>query len=268
MEASLAPGPVRPSLYISGEPQSLSEYMSAGSATPRSVPSHTDRTDRTSRLGAALWILGVVQFVIGMGVTQYGWDLLRTGSTPVYSLQFNYISDLGAVNCAPFHGLMVCSPWHNVFNVSIILLGLLLIFGVLALARAIPSGPARGLGVILLLVAGIGAIGVGLAPEDVNGTVHLISALLAFSLGNLGAITVGYAFYSRDRRTGWLVYSVLSGLLGLVALGLFVAQIYGPLGVGGMERLVVAPLFLWAVLEGIRVLRLPRFAPVRVRSPA
>ncbi len=226
------------------------------------------RTDRTVRIGAGLWILGVVQFVIGMGVTQYGWDLLRTGSTPVYSLRFNYISDLGAVNCAPFHGLMVCSPWHNVFNASIVFLGLLLIFGVLALAQSIPAGPARGLGILLLVAAGIGAIGVGLSPEDVNGTVHAISALLAFALGNLGAITVGYAFFTRDRSTGWFAYSVVSGLVGLGALILFVAKIYGPLGVGGMERMIVAPLLLWAVLEGIRILRLPRFAPVRVRTPA
>ncbi len=226
------------------------------------------RTDSTIRLGAALWILGIVEFVLGMGVTQYGWDLLRTGSTPVYSLRFNYISDLGAVHCGLFGGAMVCSPWHNVFNASIILLGVLLILGTLAIARSIPAGPARGLGVLLMVIAGIGAIGVGLFPEDVNGPAHAVSALLAFALGNLGAITIGYGYYARDRGSGWLAYSVLSGAVGLVALALYVARLYGPLGVGGMERLVIAPLFLWAVLEGIRVLRLPKFAPGRIRPPA
>lgn len=239
--------------------------MPAGPTPSSGLPA---RTDRTIRIGAGLWILGVVEFVIGMGVTQYGWDLLRTGATPAYSLRFNYISDLGAVHCGLFDGSMVCSPWHNVFNASIVLLGLLLILGVLALAQSIPSGPARGLGILLLIVAGIGAMGVGLSPEDVNGTVHIISALLAFALGNLGAITVGYAYFTRDRSTGWLAYSVVSGIIGLVALALFAAKIYGPLGVGGMERLIVAPLLLWAVLEAIRVLRLPRFAPVRIRTPA
>ncbi|MHB1435528.1 MAG: DUF998 domain-containing protein [Thermoplasmata archaeon] len=225
------------------------------------------RTDRTIRIGAGLWILGIVEFVIGMGVTQYGWDLLRTGATPAYSLRFNYISDLGAVHCGLYEGAMVCSPWHTVFNASIILLGILLILGTLAIARSIPAGPARGLGVLFLIVAGLGAIGVGLFPEDVNGAAHVLSSVLAFAFGNLGAITVGYGYFSRDRRFEWLAYSVVSGLVGLVALGLLVARIYGPLGVGGMERLIVVPLFLWAVVEGIRLLRLPRFAPVRIRTP-
>lgn len=239
--------------------------MSQGSSPTTGVPA---RTDRTIRAGAALWILGVVEFVIGMGVTQYGWDLLRTGSTPVYSLQFNYISDLGAVNCGLFDGAMVCSPWHNVFNVSIILLGLLLILGALWIARSLPAGPARGLGLLLLIIAGIGAIGVGLFPEDVNGTAHVLSALLAFALGNLGAITVGYAYFTRDRSTGWLAYSAVSGLIGLVALGLYATKIYGPLGLGGMERLIIAPLLLWATIEGIRILRLPKYAPGRIHTPA
>ncbi|EQD78705.1 membrane protein containing DUF998 [mine drainage metagenome] len=226
------------------------------------------RTDRTIRLGATLWILGVVEFVIGMGVTQYGWDLLRTGATPVYSLQFNYISDLGAVNCGPFAGVVVCSPWHDVFNASIILLGILLILGTLAIARSIPAGPSRGLGVLLLVIAGIGAIGVGSFPEDVHRQAHALSALLAFALGNLGAIAVGYGYFTRDRRAGWLAYSALSGLVGLAALALFIAHIYGPPGVGGMERLIVAPLFLWAVVEGIRLLRLPKFAPAGIHPSA
>jgi len=226
-----------------------------------------ERTDRAIRSGAGLWILGALQFVVAMGVTQYGWDLLRSGPTPVYSLLNNYISDLGAVSCGPFGSMYVCSPWHNVFNVSIVLLGLLLSFGVIWLARSIPPGPARGLGCLLVIVAGIGAIGVGLFPEDVNRTAHAISALPAFLLGNLGAITLGYAYYTRDRAVGWLAYSVASGVVGLVALGLFVGKIYGPLGIGGMERLIIAPLLLWVVVEAVRLLRLPRYAPSRMAAP-
>ena len=62
------------------------------------------RTNRTERLGATLVGIGTIQFIVAMGVVQAGY--------PGYSLLTNYISDLG--NTAT-------SPWHVVFNASIIL---------------------------------------------------------------------------------------------------------------------------------------------------
>ena len=147
-------GPSSPSMTIPpGEAAGLK-----GPETP--MPSSPgDRVNRLSvRAGATLWVLGVAGFLFGMGVTQLGWDLLRSGPTPVYSLLHNYISDLGAVSCGPLPGRYVCSPWHEVFDLS------------------------------------------------------------------------------------------------AVALGLFGLKAYGPLYVGGMERLVVAPVLLWAILVGVAVL--------------
>ena len=51
----------------------------------------------------------------------------------------------------------------------------------------------------------------------------------------------------RDTRwDGFRAYTMLSGLVILIALILFATKNYAGLGVGGMERLVVAPMLLWA----------------------
>jgi hypothetical membrane protein len=216
---------------------------------------------RSVHHGAAIWVLGVVEFLVGMIITQFGW------SNPSYSLTQNYISDLGAVHCGELAGRYVCSPWHLVFNISIILLGILLILGVLLLPSAFPNRRSRAIGLGLLVISGIGAIGVGLSPEDVNLTIHSLSALLAFAGGGFALIVLGFAMFRDTRWDGWRAYSVISGLVALVSLILFVAKswtwggLWADLGAGGIERLIVAPILLWALLVGIHLLRIPAFAP-------
>jgi hypothetical membrane protein len=216
---------------------------------------------RSVHHGALLWVVGVLEFLVGMVVTQLGW------SNPSYSLTNNYISDLGAVNCGPFGGQYVCSPWHVVFNVSIIVMGVLLILGVLLLPSAFPNRRTRTVGLGLLAIAGLGAIGVGVSPEDVNLTAHSLSALLAFAGGGLALMALGIAMFRDTRWDGYRAYSVFSGLFALVALGLFLGHswqwggAWSDLGVGGIERLIVAPILLWALVAGIHLLRIPSCAP-------
>ena len=215
---------------------------------------------RSVRHGAILFIVGAVQFLVGMAATQIGY-----GSS--YSLTQNYISDLGAMNCGTFGGSAslpghyACSPWHLVFNVSIVLLGFLLILGVMLIRTAFPARRSRAIGLGLLVLSGIGAIGVGLFPEDVNITVHSVSAFLAFGGSGLALIVLGFAMFRDTRWDGFRAYTVLSGLVILIALVLFATQTYVGLGVGGMERLVVAPVLLWAIIVGIHLARIPTFAP-------
>jgi hypothetical membrane protein len=219
---------------------------------------------RSVHHGAALWVVGVLEFVAGMIVTQLAW------TNPSYSLTNNYISDLGAVHCGQFGGHYICSPWYEVFNVSIIVLGALLILGILLLPTAFPNRRSRTIGLGLLAVAGLGAIGVGLSPEDVNLTVHMISALIAFGGGGLALIVLGIAMFRDTRWDGYRAYTVFSGLFALVALGLFVGHswqwggVWADLGVGGIERLIVAPILLWALVAGIHLLRIRAFAPAQL----
>lgn len=215
---------------------------------------------RSVRHGSILLVLASVQFIVANVVTQIGY-----GAS--YSLSQNYISDLGAVNCGSFGGSgsfpghYACSPWHDVFNFSIVVMGLLIILAAILIQTAFPARRSRTIGLGLLALAGVGAIGVGLSPEDVNITVHSLSALLAFAGGGLALIVLGFAMLRDTRWDGFRAYTLLSGLVDLVALLLFVTKTYLGLGVGGMERLVVAPVLLWAIIVGIHLVRIPTYAP-------
>ena len=75
----------------------------------------------------------------------------------------------------------------------------------------------------------------------------------------------------RDTRwDGFRAYTLLSGVVGLVALVLFATKTYAGLGVGGMERLIVAPVILWSLVVGIHLARIPTYAPpgVPAASPS
>jgi hypothetical membrane protein len=219
---------------------------------------------RAVRHGAILLLVGAVQFVAAMVVTQLGW------TTP-YSLRANDIGDLGAVSCGSFpsgSSHYVCSPWHWVFDGSIVLLGLLLLVAAHLLRTAFPVRRSRTVGLACLVLAGLGSIGVGLFPEDVNLTVHTLSAALAFGFWNLALVVLGFAMLRDTRWDGFRAYSVISGLVGLVALGLFELRAWGALGVGGMERLVVAPVLLWAIVVGVHLARIPTFAPSKLPAPS
>jgi len=224
-------------------------------------PRYGPLVHRSVHHGAVLWIVGVVQFLAAMVVTQLGW------TKPTYSLTQNYISDLGAVNCGVFASRYICSPWHLVFNVSVALLGVFLILGVLLLPSAFPNRRSRTLGLGLLAASGLGAIGVGLFPEDVNLTAHTVSALLAFAGGGFALIVLAIAMFRDTRWDGFRAYSALSGLIALVALLLFAVHswhwggLWADLGAGGIERLIVAPVLLWALVVAIHLRRIPSFAP-------
>lgn len=210
--------------------------------------------------GAIVWLVGAVQFVAAMVVTQLAW------TTP-YSLSHNYISDLGNTACGLYAARYVCSPWHVVFDVSVALLGVLTILGVLLLPTAFPTRRSRTVGLGLFVVSGVGAVGVGLSPENVNLTVHSLSALLAFAGGSLALIVLGFAMLRDTRWAGYRAYSVLSGLVSLVAILLLGAGAYGwggfwsDWGAGGIERTILAPILLWTVVVAVHLLRIPTFAP-------
>ena len=222
---------------------------------------------RSVHHGAILLVVSAVEFIVAMVVTQIGYGAtFDWGSS--YSLKLNYISDLGASQCGSFAtgslgsgSHYACSPWHLVFNVAIIVMGLLLLLAVLLLRTAFPARRSRTIGLGLLAIAGIGSIGVGLFPENVNVTVHSLSALLAFIGSGLALIVLGFAMFRDTRWDGFRAYSILSGLVSLVALFLFLSKVYVGLGVGGMERLIVAPVLLWSIVAGTHLARIPTFAP-------
>ena len=90
-------------------------------------------------------------------------------------------------------------------------------------------------------MTGAGAIGVGAFPENF-GLIHLAASLLTFLSGGLSAI----AAYKLEKPP-LNYFSVVMGVISLLALLLFSTGIFFGLGQGGMERMIVYPLLLWAV---------------------
>ncbi len=167
------------------------------------------------KVAGALFFIAASQFVIGLVVAEAQY----TG----YSVSANYISDLGV------------GPSAIVFNFSVFLMGLLILIGAYFVQRAFNFRPLT----LLLVLTAIGAMGVGVFTEH-SGNVHGVVSLIAFLFGGLSSIT-SYRLLKRP----FSVIAVILGLMALGALGLFFAQIYLDLGVGGMERMIVYPILLW-----------------------
>jgi len=94
---------------------------------------------------------------------------------------------------------------------------------------------------VLVALAGVGAMGVGVFPET-TGIWHGIFSLVVFLFAGLSAI-VTYRFQKKPMA----YFSVILGVMTLIALFLYVPNIYLGLGPGGMERMIVYPALLWAI---------------------
>jgi hypothetical membrane protein len=207
---------------------------------------------RATRVGATLIGFGVVQFSVAMAVVQYGY--------PRYSDTMNYISDLG--NTAT-------SPWHLVFNVSIVLLGTLAFVGILLAWGGFPAGGTRVVGLVLLLLASVGAIFVGLFPENVNPTVHDIASLTVFGPGGVALLVLAGGM---GARTTWHWLRGTSALLGIITLASLAYYVptqannttWDP---GFIERLIVFPILLWGFLAAVQLARRPILRSVAVPTP-
>ena len=169
------------------------------------------------KMAGALFFVASVEFLLFMVIAE--------SLYPGYSVSQNYISDLGVGSTA------------LIFNSSVFLLGLLLVIGTYFIHRAFNFR----LLTVFLILAGIGAMGVGLFPEDA-GAIHAIAALITFLFGGLSAI-VSYKLL----KSPLSYFSVLLGVISLVALILFMTGNHLGLGPGGMERMVAYPTLLWGI---------------------
>ncbi len=170
--------------------------------------------------------IGAVQFVLGMLIAEFLY--------PGYSASMNYISDLGATchtTC------IIHQPSAFIFNTSVSLLGVLALASSYFIWREFHNRLIS----LLLGLSSIGMVGVGLFPETA-GMVHLIVSFITFFFGGLSAI----ATYKLVKAP-FKYLSVLMGMIGLIALALFISKIFLGLGPGGMERMITYPLLLWVI---------------------
>jgi hypothetical membrane protein len=202
----------------------------------------TGRTSRGERIGAILVGVGTLQFVVAMGVVQSGYA--------GYSLLTNYISDLG--NTAT-------SPLHDVFNASIIVLGILAFVGLLLLWSAFPRSAVRPVGLGLLLIASVAAILVGLFPENVNPPVHDFVSLMVFLPGGLALALLSIPMRSSTWWAGLRAPSLGLGVVTLASLAYYVPTQANntTFDQGLIERLIVVPILVWTLAVFVLVLRRP-----------
>lgn len=202
-----------------------------------------------ARQAGAVLLLGSVQFIAAMIVVQLKY--------PGYSDLTNYISDLGGT----------LSPWAVVYNASVILVGLLTLLGTNLLLPAFGKKLGRTLGLGFLAVTGVGAIMVGVFPEPspfLNHMIHGYSSDIAFIGAGLALLFLPLAMLRDTRWDGYRAFTFLLGVITVVAIVLFATGVWGALGPGGMERLIVAPVLLWAIVVGVHLLTLPTYDRVPV----
>jgi hypothetical membrane protein len=200
------------------------------------------------RIGYSAWIVGVVQFFVIHVIAESAW------ARP-YSWARNNISDLGNAHCAlqsEPEPRYICSPEHSLMNDSFVALGVLLVVGAALTGGSLwRRSRTAAVSRLLLACAGAGFVLAGLAPSDVDENQHALGALLIMAAGNIGLVLTGFALaehVAAPLRWG----TSLLGVTAITAFGLFLAQHYLGLGMGGMERVAAFPLLLWVLAVGIR----------------
>ena len=197
----------------------------------RSIDSVAATVSETATSGRRL--AGIFLFALAaqfMVVIMFG-----AAMAPDYNFNEAAISDLGVI-----------SETALMFNASLIVVGLFNLIGGYYFYRS--HGKRWLLGIFAL--AGIGAMGAGIFPLEPEG-IHGLFALLAFLFFNVQAIG------SATRVSGVMkVLSILAGLVGLAFLVVMALgdggneALFGPIGHGGVERMIVYPPMLWLLAFG------------------
>lgn len=150
-----------------------------------------------------------------------------------YTTADSMISDLGATE--PPNSI-ITQPSATIFNFSMIVVGILILLGAYFLFRTFNDRIAA----ILIGLLGLGALGVGIFPGNINPQ-HPLFALTTFISGGLSAI---YSYRLINSPLKYL--SLLFGIIGLFFL--FTASIFMPImGGGGVERWVAYPIVIWLI---------------------
>jgi hypothetical membrane protein len=186
-------------------------------------------------------IAGIIFFLLSAQFLLF----LMVGETmaPDYNMHEAAISDLGVIN-----------ETASLFTISMVIAGLLNIIGGYLFYQ---SHQKFGT-LVLFILAGIGVIGAGLIPLDHPSGLHGLFALVAFLFFNIEAIATARLISGPMR-----IVSALAGLIGLAFVVVMflgdagIVNLFGPIGHGGSERMIVYPPILWMMAFGGYLLASP-----------
>ncbi|MFB6070638.1 MAG: DUF998 domain-containing protein [Halanaeroarchaeum sp.] len=207
----------------------MGDASSPGIESNTGVPNAAESgLDRAHRIAGLSFFVLAAQFVVVL--------VLGAAMVPGYDFDAAAISDLGV---APETALL--------FNGSLVLVGLLNLVGGWAYYRIHGSRILFG----TFVVASLGGAGAAVFTLGAAPGVHGLFALLAFLFFNLEAIGSG------GRSTGPMrVLAVGLGVLGLAFVMVMAigdagnATVFGAIGHGGTERMIVYPPMLWLLAFG------------------
>ena len=196
-----------------------------------SITSPTKLTKRfnPATLAGCLFLIGGIQWFLGI--------LAAEGWYDGYSSRIDYVSDLGT------------GPTAIIYNVSVFIMGALIVAGTVFLYKA----QGRKLLPVLLTLSGIGCMGLGLFPANLQ-PMHSIFTLMAILIGALAAIS-SYTHWTKPMS----IISVSLGLMALVSsvvffpyLGLTFGSTETFLGMtkGSLERWAIYPILIWIICFG------------------
>lgn len=202
--------------------------------------------DKT-RLAGTLLAVGVLQWFFSVMIAEglhQGYNLTASSWIP-YSNQIHYVSELGVGSTAP------------IFNTATIVLGI----AVISASYLLYLKEKAILVYSLLFITGIGAIGVGIFPTNIQPT-HGIFQSLALIFGAIVAI-----FSYRKQPIPQSIISLALGLISLISVIIFFPYLglgandmstFLGLGKGILERIVIYSLILWIFGYGYYILGKPK----------
>lgn len=186
------------------------------------------------KIAGIILLIGSVQFFLAVNLAE--------ALFPDYSVGKNTLSYLGG-------SIPVVEPSATIFNLSVILLGIL---SLLAVYLILKSGGCR-LFSTCLAISAIGALGVGIFPTY-TGNAHILFSVLTFLFGSLAVVFS----YRLGLNIPMAIVSMILGLMSLLTLLSFIIlgtgvsnPLIAYLGIGGTERFIAYPsLFYITALGG------------------
>lgn len=161
--------------------------------------------------------------------------MLGASMAPGYDVAQGAISDLGVID-----------ETRLLFNASLIAVGALNLGAGYLLYRAHHRPWIMG----IFVLAAVGAAGAGLVPLDASG-MHGFFALAAFLFFNVEAIAIATLVNGPMRAISWIAGLVGFGFVVLMVIGdSGNPGVFGPIGHGGAERMIVYPVMLWLMAFG------------------
>ncbi len=177
-------------------------------------------------MSGSLFLIGGIQWFLGLLAAESWYD--------GYSSRIDYVSDLGV------------GPTALLYNISVFIMGALVVSGAFFLYKS----QEKRLLPLLLTICGIGAMGVGVFPGNMQ-PMHSFATLFAILFGAFSAI----ASYPYQRKPMSIIAVVL-GTMSLVLaiaffpyLGLPTGSTVTFLGMakGSLERWAIYPILAWII---------------------